>query len=119
MSLISAKRYENAGYSHLIIKKLGKYESMKLSVSTKNVVDGVGVKNVSDLVLKEIYGIYEKRKLTKEEIKCFKMTERKIYKKLTNLNENELNIKSNKSVYVENNIMTNIIIHCKGEKKQE
>ena len=59
-----------------------------------------------------------KKKLTKEEIKCFKMTEREIYKKFTNLNEDELNIKSNKSVYVENNIMTNIIIHCKGEKKR-
>ena len=68
MSLISAKRYENAGFSHLIIKKLGKYESMKLWVSMKNVVDGVGVKNISDLVLKEIYGIYEKKKLTKEEM---------------------------------------------------
>ena len=85
----------------------------------KDVGDGLGVKNISDLVLKEIYGIYEKRKLTKEEIKCFKMTEREIYKKFTNLNEDELNIKSNKSVYVKNNIMTNIIRNCKGEKKEE
>ena len=60
-----------------------------------------------------------KKKLTKEEIKCFKMTEREIYKKFTNLNEDELNIKSNKSVYVKNNIMTNIIRNCKGEKKEE
>ena len=27
----------------------------------KDVGDGLGVKNVSDLVLKEIYGIYEKK----------------------------------------------------------
>ena len=46
------------------------------------------------------------------------MTEREIYEKFTNLNEDELNIKSNKSVYVKNNIMTNIIRHCKGEKKK-
>ena len=46
------------------------------------------------------------------------MTEREIYEKFTNLNEDELNIKSNKSVYVKNNIMTNIIRHCKGEKKR-
>ena len=83
----------------------------------KDVKDGVGAKNISDLVLKEIYDIYDKRKLTKEEIKCFKMTEREIYKNFTNLNEHELNIKSNKSVYVKNNVMTNIIRHCKGEKK--
>ena len=85
----------------------------------KDVGDGLGVKNISDFVLKEIYGIYEKNKLTKEEIKCFKMTEKEIYKMLTNLNEDELNIKGNKSVYVENNIMTNITIHCKGEKKRK
>ena len=28
----------------------------------KNVGDGLGVKNISDLVLKEIYGIYGKKK---------------------------------------------------------
>ena len=60
-----------------------------------------------------------KKKLTKEEIKCFKMTEKEIFKKFDNLNENELNIKSNKSVYVKNNIMTNIIEHCRGGKKKE
>ena len=27
----------------------------------KNAGDGLGVKNISDLVLKEIYGIYEKK----------------------------------------------------------
>ena len=54
--------------------------------------------------------------LTRDEIKCFKMTEREIFKKLDNLNEDELNTKSNKNVYVKNNIMTNIIKHCKGER---
>ena len=46
------------------------------------------------------------------------MTEREIFKKLDNLNEDELNTKSNKNVYVKNNIMTNIIKHCKGEKRE-
>ena len=46
------------------------------------------------------------------------MTEREIYKNFTNLNEDELNIKSNKSFYVKNNILTNIIRHCKNEKKK-
>ena len=63
--------------------------------------------------------VFMKKKLTKEEIKCFKMTEKEIFKKFDNLNENEWNIKSNKSVYVKNNIMTNIIEHCRGEKKKE
>ena len=46
------------------------------------------------------------------------MTEREIYKKFTNLNKDELNIKSNKSVHVKNNITTNVIRNCKGEKKR-
>ena len=59
-----------------------------------------------------------KKKLTKEEIKCFKMTEREIFENFDNLNEDQLNTKSNKNVYIKNNIMTNIIKYCKGEKKR-
>ena len=113
MHLISAEGYKNTGVHYLKLRKTD-----ELWVSMKNVGDGLGVKNISDLVLKEIYGIYEKRKLTKEEIKCYKMTEREIFKKFDNLNEDELNTKSNKSVYVKNIIMTNIIKHCRGEKKR-
>ena len=111
MSLISAKAYENAKVHTIQVKN-------DLWVSMKDVGNGLGVKNISDLVLKEIYGIYEKRKLTKEEIKYFKMTEREIFKKFDNLSEDELNTKSNKNVYVKNNIMKNIIKHCRGEKKR-
>ena len=41
----------------------------------KEIGAGLGVKSISDLVLKEIQGTYEKKKLTKEETKCYKMTE--------------------------------------------
>ena len=44
------------------------------------------------------------------------MTEREIYKKFSNLSEDELNTKSNKIVYIRTNIMVNIIKHCRGEK---
>ena len=88
----------------------------ELWMSIKDVGNGLNVKNISNLVFKEIYGSYEKRKLTKEEIKCYKMTEREIYEKFDNLNE--VNTKSNKNVYVKSNIMTNIIKHCRGEKKR-
>ena len=114
MYLISDQGYINASVNILKIKKTD-----EILISMKDIGDGLGVKNISDLVLKEIYGIYEKRKLTKEEIKCYKMTEREIFKKFDNLNEDELNTKSNKNVYVKNNIMTNIIKHCRGEKKEE
>ena len=46
------------------------------------------------------------------------MTEREIFKKYDNLSEDELNEKSNKNVYIKNIVMTNIIKHCRGEKKR-
>ena len=58
------------------------------------------------------------KKLTKEEIKCYTVTEKERFKKFDNLNEDELNTKSNKSVHVKNTIMTNIIKRCRGEKKR-
>ena len=60
----------------------------------------------------------KKKDLTKEETKCYKMTERDIYEKFNNLSEDELDTKSNKSVYIKNIIMTNIIKHCRGKKKR-
>ena len=84
----------------------------------KDVGDGLGVKNISDLVLKEIYGIYKKKELTKEEIKNYKMTVRELFEKFSNLSEDEFNEMSNKNVYVKNKIMVNIIKHCRGEKKR-
>ena len=112
MYLISTKGYQNANVHCLRIRKTD-----KIWVGMKDVGAGLGVKSISDLVLKEIYGIYEKRKLTKEETKRYKMTERDIFKKYDNLSE--LNIKSNKNVFVKNIVMTNIIKHCRSEKKEE
>ena len=75
--LISAEGYKNAGVDCLKIK-----ETDELWVSMKNVGAGLGVKDISDLVSKEIYGICEKQELTKEETKYYKMTEREIYEKV-------------------------------------
>ena len=55
MSLISAKAYENA----IQVKN-------DLWVSMKDVGNCLGVKNISELVLKEIYGAYEKKKNKKQ-----------------------------------------------------
>ena len=60
MSLISVEGYENAYVRCIRIEKTG-----ELWVNMKNVGDGLGVTNISDLVLKEIKGIYEKKELTK------------------------------------------------------
>ena len=49
---------------------------------TKGVGRGMGVKNISDLVLKEIYGICETKNLKKEQIEEYKITEKKFIKSL-------------------------------------
>ena len=46
------------------------------------------------------------------------MTEREIFKKFDKLSKDKLNTKSNKNAFVKNTIMTNIIKHCRGERKR-
>ena len=58
------------------------------------------------------------KKSTKEDIKNYRMTEKEIFEKFDNLSNDELNTKSSKFVYVKNNVMINIIKHCRGEKKR-
>ena len=57
---------------------MGKYES------------GMGLKNISDLVLKEIHGLSETKNPTKEQVNEYKMTKREIYKKFTNLSKKKI-----------------------------
>ena len=113
MSLISAEAYENANVSHLKIR-----ETDELWVSLKDVGVGLGVKSISDLVLKEIHSIYGKKELTKEETKCYIMTERQIFETFNKWSEYKLNTKSNKNVFNKNTVMTNIIKHCRYAKKE-
>ena len=80
----------------------------------KDIQNGLGVQNISDLVLKEIYGTYK----IKEQIKTYKMTKREIFEKFDNLSEDELNAKNNKEVYAKNDVMTTVIKRCRGEKKK-
>ena len=85
-------------------------------VNMKDVGSGMGVKNISDLVLKEIYGICETKNPTEKQANEYKMTKRQIYKNFTNLSEKELNAKNNKKTYVKNDVMTTIIKRSRGEK---
>ena len=71
MCLISAEGYENARVQSLRVKKTD-----KIWASMKNLQDGSGAEIMSDLILKEIYGKYETKNLTKEQIKKHEMTER-------------------------------------------
>ena len=64
MYLRSAKGYKNERVVMSIIKKTG-----EIWASMKNAHKGLGVKNMPDLILKEIYSIYETKDLKKEQIK--------------------------------------------------
>ena len=75
----------------------------------KDVGSGMGVKNISDLVLKELRSVLKTKNPTKEQISEDKITERELYEKFDNISEEELNAKINKTVYVRNDVMnTNI-----------
>ena len=68
MYLISAEGYKNVRVHFLRIKKIKQNEN--------DIQNGLGVQNISDLVLKEMYGLYKTKSLTKEQIKRYKMAKR-------------------------------------------
>ena len=71
MYLISAEGYKNANVTFLAIKTTsGNWVRMK------DVGSGIGVKNISDLVLNEIYGICETKNPSKEQVNEYKMTKK-------------------------------------------
>ena len=63
MYLISAEEYKDANVAFLTIKK-----TSEIWVSMKDVGSGICVKNISDLVLKERYGIFETKNPSKERV---------------------------------------------------
>ena len=75
MYQISAEGYKNARVSFLKVQRTD-----EIWASMKNVGSGMGVKNISVLVLKEIHGVPKTKNPTKEQINEYKMTEREIWK---------------------------------------
>ena len=63
MYLISVEGYNNTNVDFLKIKT-----TSEIWVSMKDAGNGMGVKNTSDLVLKEIYGICETKNPTKNKL---------------------------------------------------
>ena len=101
MYLISAEGYKYVKVDFLTINKTG-----EIWISMKDVGSGMGVKNISYLVLKEIYCSCETKNPTKKQVDEYKMTKRQIYKTFTNLSDKELNTKNNKKK----------LKRCRGEK---
>ena len=71
MYLISAEGYKNANVAFLTIKTTN-----EIWASMKDVGSAIVVKNISDIVLKEIYGICETKTPSKEQVNEHKMTKK-------------------------------------------
>ena len=99
---ISLEKYKNAKVCTLRMsnKKL-------FFVRMYNVQERIGVKNMSDLVRKEIRGIFRSKNPIKDQIKKYKRREK------------ELDHNSTATfVYVRSDLMSKIIKKCIGEKKE-
>ena len=78
----------------------------------------VWVLKISNLALKELLDVLKTKNSTKEQIREYTITERELYEKSDNLSEKELNTKSNKTVYVRNDVITTVIKCYRDEKKR-
>ena len=98
---ISIENYKNEKVNIVAI-----YNGELLWVKMNDVKMRLGVKNMSDLVRKEIHGVYITKTPTEEQIREYKRREK------------ELDGKSSFSFrYVCNDTMSRIIKSCRGEKK--
>ena len=97
MVLITVEAYRDAKVHKI---KIG---NRKLFwVKMHDVQDGLGLKNISDLVRKEIQGIFETKNLTEKQ-------KRKYIR-----NEQEITKKDSKSKYARSDITEKIIKSCRG-----
>ena len=99
---ISVKNYTDAKVCTI---KIGNKKLFWVKVN--DVQNGLGVKNMSVLVRKEIHSIFETKNPTKDQVKKYKR------------HENDLHNNSNATlVYVRSDLMSRIIKNCRGEKKK-
>ena len=109
MYFISAEGYKNANVKFLAIKT-----TSDIWVSMKDVGSGIVVKNISDLVLKEMNSFCKTKNPSKEQVNEYKMTKREIYQKFTSLSKEKLNTINNKKTFVKNDVTTIVIKRCRG-----
>ena len=77
MHLISAEGYKNAKVDIKIVRETG-----EIWVSMKDVGNGIDVKNIFDLVLKDIYGFVKQKILQRRKLKNIKLLKDKFFKNL-------------------------------------
>ena len=86
-------------------------------VNMKDVQNDSGVRNMSDIILKELHGVYKTKNPTKEQVKEYKMTEREHYERFDNLSEKELNKKIIKKFVLEM-MLCQLLLNVAGVKKK-
>ena len=101
MVFITIESYKNAGVN--VIKGNKDYFWVKM----KDVENGLDIKSISDLLIKEMQGIFETKKLTKEQKIKYVRSKFEIVKKFGD----------KKSKYARNDIMEKIIKNCRGVKQ--
>ena len=103
MVVITVETYKNARVHTITIKKKELFW-----VKLKDVQDGLSVKNICELLRKEICGIYESKDLTDKQKKKYIRSEYKITKESTDDHKNK---------YARSDIMKRITKNCRGVKK--
>ena len=99
MLKIGVKEFNNAGVHTITVGKRNFWE-----VRMYDIQEGLGIKNISDLVSKEIYGIFEIKNTTKDQIRKCKRPGREWFS-------------DNIYIYVHNDLILKIIKNCRGSKK--
>ena len=101
MVFITIELYKNAGVDIITVEKEDHF-----CIKMKHVQDGLGIKNICDSVRREIQGIFETKKLTKEQKKQYVKTKNEINKDL----------KNSKYTYGRNDIAEKVIKNCRSVK---
>ena len=103
MVVITVEVYKNAKVHTITVRN--KYFFW---VKVKHVQDGLGVKCISDLLRKEICGIFDTKDLTKEQKIIYIRSDYQITKKITD---------NKRDKYARNYIIEKVIKKCRGVKK--
>ena len=101
VNIYSVEKYTNAKICTIRVSK-----KKLFLVRIFDVQEGIGVKNIFDLVRKEIRGVFRTKNPTKDQIRKYKRREKE-------LDHNT----SATFVYVRSDLMSRIIKNCRGEKK--
>ena len=95
MIFITADTYADARVHTITVKNKELFWVKMIDVQ-----NGLGLKNISDLLRKEMYGIFETKNIIKGQKKKYKRTKKEINKE-----------------YVKSDLMEKIIKNCRGVKK--